>query len=234
MTSIDQSLRRIFAAIEGAAKRSGRRPDEITLVAASKGARPGQVEEAARHGVTVFGENRVQEAEEKFPAGRFLDKRVSVHLIGPLQTNKVKRSVGFFDLIHSVDSIRLAEKIEQEAAKREMTQSVLVEVNLGEEATKRGIPAAQTPRMVEDLRKLPHLALLGLMTLPPPTADPEGARPYFSRLRELGRTLGLSRLSMGMSADFEVAIEEGATWVRIGTAIFGPRADGTNQTAEKR
>lgn len=225
MNSIEASLRRIFSLIEGAARRSGRGPDEITLVAASKGTRTEQIREAARCGVTVFGENRVQEAEEKFLESGFLEgnRQVSVHLIGPLQTNKVKRSVGFFDLIHSIDSARLAEKIEQEAAKRSMTQSVLVEVNLGEEKSKRGVSPEETPRLVEAVRKLPHLSLLGLMTLPPPTPDPEGARPYFSRLRELGRSLGLHRFSMGMSADFEVAIEEGATWVRIGTAIFGKR-----------
>lgn len=233
MSSIEASLRRIFTLIEGAAKRSGRRPDEITLVAASKGTRMEQVREAARCGIRVFGENRVQEAEEKFLESGFLEgnRSVSVHLIGPLQTNKVKRSVCFFDLIHSIDSARLAEKIEQEAAKRSMTQSVLVEVNLGEEKSKRGVSLEQTPRLVEAVRKLPHLSLLGLMTLPPPTPDPEGARPYFSKLRELGSSLGLHRFSMGMSADFEMAIEEGATWVRIGTAIFGPREPALKQTA---
>ena len=225
MSQIEQSLRRIFGRMEAAAKRSGRRLKEITLVAASKGARPEQVEEAARCGVAVFGENRVQEAEEKFPESGFPARSgsVSVHLIGPLQTNKVKRAVGFFDLIHSIDSQRLAEKVAQEAARRSMIQSVLVEVNVGEEKSKRGISVEEAPRLVEMVRTLPHLSLLGLMTLPPPTPDPEGARPYFSRLRELGRTWELNRFSMGMSADFEVAIEEGATWVRVGTAIFGKR-----------
>lgn len=225
MSRIETSLRQIRHAMAEAARRSGRNLDEITLVAASKGTGPEQVQEAAACGVTVFGENRVQEAEGKFSTGGLLEGKgsVSVHLIGPLQTNKVKRSVGFFDLIHSIDSERLAEKIEQEAARRSVTQAVLVEVNMGEEKTKRGVSAEETPRLVEAVRKKPHLSLLGLMTLPPPTPDPEGARPYFSRLRELGRGLGLNRFSMGMSADFEAAIEEGATWVRIGTAIFGPR-----------
>ena len=225
MSRIDASLQQIRQAMAEAAKRSGRSLDEITLVAASKGAGPEQIQEAAACGVTTFGENRVQEAEAKFLESGFLERNgsVSVHLIGPLQTNKVKRSVGFFDLIHSIDSERLAEKIDQEAARRSVTQQVLVEVNLGEETTKRGVSEEETPRLVEAVRKKPHLSLLGLMTLPPPTPDPAGARPYFSRLRDLGRTLGLSRFSMGMSADFEAAIEEGATWVRIGTAIFGPR-----------
>jgi pyridoxal phosphate enzyme (YggS family) len=231
---LEPSLQRIFNGMERAAKRSGRRLDEITLVAASKGVGLEKIAEAARFGVTVFGENRVQEAEEKFFRSGFLDRSeagsVSLHLIGPLQTNKVKRSVGFFDLIHSIDSERLAEKLDQEAERRSVTQALLVEVNMGEES-KRGVSVEETPRLVDAVRGMPHLSLLGLMTLPPPTPDPEGARPYFVKLRELGRTLGLSRLSMGMSADFEVAIEEGATWVRVGTALFGPREAGLNKAA---
>lgn len=237
MSSIEQSLGRIFSAIGEAAKRSGRRADEVTLVAASKGARLEQIEEAAKYGVRFFGENRVQEAERKFSRGRLLagggalqdasrtpgEGAISLHLIGSLQTNKVKRAVGFFDLIHSIDSIHLAEKVEQEAAKRSIRQPVLVEVNIAGEESKRGVPVDDLPALVDRIGALSHLSLLGLMALPPFTADPEGSRPYFARLREVGRRLGLSRFSMGMSADFEVAIEEGATWVRIGTAIFGPR-----------
>jgi pyridoxal phosphate enzyme (YggS family) len=225
MGEISRSIDRISARIEEAARRCGRNPEEITLVAASKGVGIDRIREAAEAGIQIFGENRVQEARAKFLESRFLEERkaVAVHLIGPLQTNKVKQAVGFFSLIHSIDSLRLAEKVAQEAEKRRITQPVLIEVNVGEEATKRGVSVKEAPTLVAQVRKLASLSLEGLMTLPPPTPEPEGARPYFSMLRKLGEDLGLHRFSMGMSADVEVAIEEGATWVRIGTAIFGER-----------
>ncbi|HLG21634.1 MAG TPA: YggS family pyridoxal phosphate-dependent enzyme [Candidatus Manganitrophaceae bacterium] len=226
MSDVSRSVEVIFKRIREAAARAGRKPDEIVLVAATKGVPLEKIQEGAECGVTAFGENKVQEAERKFFETSFLEGRrppVSLHLIGPLQTNKVKKAVGRFDLIHSIDSLRLAERIEEEAAGRFLTQPVLVQVNIGGEPSKHGAPVAQAPSLVEAIRGLPHLALQGLMTLPPPTPDPEGARPYFSALREMGRALGLSRFSMGMSSDFEIAIEEGATWVRIGTAIFGAR-----------
>jgi len=225
MGEIAQAVGRISARIEEAARRCGRNPAEITLVAASKGVDLEQVREAVGSGIYTFGENRVQEARAKFLESQFLEENrsVAVHLIGPLQTNKVKQAVGFFSLIHSIDSVRLAEKVAQEAEKRRTTQPVLIEVNIGEEASKRGVSIKEAPRLVAEVRKLPSLSLEGLMALPPPTPEPEGARPYFSMLRKLGHDLGLNRFSMGMSADFEVAIEEGATWVRIGTAIFGER-----------
>jgi pyridoxal phosphate enzyme (YggS family) len=226
MGEIAQAIDRISARIEQAVRRCGRNPGEITLVAASKGVGIDRIREAARAGIRTFGENRVQEARAKFLESRFLEenKSAAVHLIGPLQTNKVKMAVGFFSLIHSIDSLRLAEKVAQEAEKRRITQPVLIEVNVGEEATKRGVSIKEAPALVAQVRKLATLSLEGLMTLPPPTSEPEGARPYFSMLRKLGEDLGLSRFSMGMSADFEVAIEEGATWIRIGTSIFGKRA----------
>ncbi|MFY9269164.1 MAG: YggS family pyridoxal phosphate-dependent enzyme [Candidatus Manganitrophaceae bacterium] len=225
MEKISDTIARISARIEKAALRSGRKREEIVLVAASKGANLNRVREAAEAGIGVFGENRVQEARAKFVESRFLEeqKSISLHLIGPLQTNKVKQAVGVFSLIHSIDSVRLAEKVAQEAEKRRIIQSVLIEVNVGEEATKRGVSVAETLRLVGAVRSFPSLSLEGLMTLPPATANPEGARPYFAMLRKLGHDIGLSRFSMGMSSDFEVAIEEGATWIRIGTAIFGPR-----------
>lgn len=225
MGEIARTIDRISARIEEAARRCGRNPAEIVLVAASKRVEIDRVCEAAGAGIRIFGENRVQEARAKFLESRFLEenKSAEVHLIGPLQTNKVKLAVGFFSLIHSIDSLRLAEKVAQEAEKRRITQPVLIEVNVGEEATKRGVSIKEAPALVGQVRKLAPLSLEGLMTLPPPTSEPEGARPYFSMLRKLGEDLGLSRFSMGMSADFEVAIEEGATWVRIGTAIFGER-----------
>lgn len=226
MGEIARAVERIAARIQEAARRCGRNPAEIALVAASKGVGLDRVREGAEAGIETFGENRVQEARAKFLESRFLEenKRASVHLIGPLQTNKVKQAVGFFSLIHSIDSIRLAEKVAQEAEKRRITQPVLIEVNVAAEATKRGISMKEAPGLVAQVRKLAPLSLEGLMTLPPFTSEPEGARPYFSMLRRLGEDLGLNRFSMGMSADFEVAVEEGATWVRIGTAIFGKRS----------
>ena len=225
MGEIARAIDRIFTRIGEAARRCGRNAEEITLIAASKGVDPDRVREAAKAGIRIFGENRVQEARAKFIDSRFLEENrsVAVHLIGPLQTNKVKQAVGFFSMIHSIDSIRLAEKVAQEAEKRGIIQPVLIEVNVGEEATKRGVSVQEAPALVEQARRLPSLSLEGLMTLPPPTPAPEGARPYFATLRRLGREVGLNRFSMGMSADFEVAIEEGATWVRVGTAIFGER-----------
>lgn len=225
MGEIARAIDRILMGIEEAARRCGRNPEEITLIAASKGVGLDRVREATEAGIRTFGENRVQEARSKFIESRFLEENrsVAVHLIGTLQTNKVKQAVGFFPLIHSIDSIRLAEKVAQEAEKRRIIQPVLIEVNVGEEATKRGVSMREAPALVAQVRKLAPLSLEGLMTLPPPTPAPEGARPYFSMLRQLGQDLGLNRFSMGMSADFKVAIEEGATWVRIGTAIFGER-----------
>lgn len=226
MGEIARAIDRISARIQEAARRCGRKPEEIALVAASKGVGVDRVRQAAEGGIQLFGENRVQEARAKFLESQFLEenKSVAVHLIGPLQTNKVKHAVGFFSLIHSIDSVRLAEKVAQEAEKRRILQPVLIEVNVGEETTKRGVSIKEAPALVAQVRNLAPLSLEGLMTLPPPTPEPEGARPYFSMLRRLGEDLGLNRFSMGMSADFEVAIEEGASWVRIGTAIFGERA----------
>lgn len=223
MHSISQALDRVTTAIEKAAIRSGRKPSDITLVAASKRTDIAQVEAAIAWGLRIFGENRVQEAHAKFVDSALIKKIDALHLIGPLQSNKVKKVVGIFDLIHSVDSLRLAEKIEKEALRQSITQSILLEVNLAAEGTKHGLSITQTSHLVKAIRKLPHLNLLGLMAIPPKTSDPEEARPYFSKLRRLGESLHLHKLSMGMSGDFEVAIEEGATWVRPGTAIFGRR-----------
>ncbi|MBI3802326.1 MAG: YggS family pyridoxal phosphate-dependent enzyme [Nitrospirae bacterium] len=231
MKAVAQRVDQIVKRVREAARRAGRNAEEITLVAASKGVDVGPIREAAAAGIAVFGENRVQEARAKFVdfinGGLFSEREpVSVDLIGPLQTNKVKQAVGFFSKIHSIDSLRLAEKVAQEAERRGIIQSVLIEVNVGGEASKHGVSVAEVPALVAALRRLPSLSLEGLMTVPPPTADPEGARPFFSTLRRLGEDLGLQRFSMGMSADFEIAIEEGATSVRIGTALFGPRRKG--------
>ncbi len=206
--------------IEQAAKRSGRNPSDITFVAVSKGVEPGTLQQAIHAGIKVFGENRVVEAIHKFSEWR---ASVSLHLVGSLQTNKVKKAVGFFDLIHSIDSIHLAHEVALEAERRSIVQPVLVQVNVAQEATKRGVSLDETPRLVEAVRRYSSLRLLGLMTIPPQHPDPEGARPYFIKLRECGVAMGLFQFSMGMSDNFEVAIEEGATWVRIGTALFGDR-----------
>jgi pyridoxal phosphate enzyme (YggS family) len=204
-----------------AAARAGRAPHEITLVAVSKTHPAEAVREAHAAGVRDFGENKVQEAQAKLPALRDLDG-ARWHLVGHLQSNKARKAVALFDRIHSVDSIPLALKLEQAAAEAGKSLEVLVQVDLGSEATKHGADEAH-------LRGLRGVRATGLMLLPPLADDPEASRPFFVRLRELreralreGLLLG-SQLSMGMSHDYEVAVEEGATLVRIGTGIFGER-----------
>jgi pyridoxal phosphate enzyme (YggS family) len=223
---IARARNQILERIAMAARRAGRTPEEITLVGVSKGTSAVSVAAAIQCGISVFGENRVQEATEKFGSDLIClsgSSPVTVHLIGSLQTNKVRKAVGFFDLIHSVDSISLAKKISEEAGRAAITQSVLVQVNVAAEATKRGVSIEEASELVESVRKLPNLALMGLMMIAPDTTDSERSRGLFSRLRTFGFSLGLNRFSMGMSNDFEVAIEEGATWVRVGTALFGRR-----------
>ncbi|MEK7748163.1 MAG: YggS family pyridoxal phosphate-dependent enzyme [Nitrospirota bacterium] len=216
---IAEAIHNVLIRMEEAAKRSDRKISEITLIAASKTVGFPAIQMAASAGVAVFGENRVQEAMDKFPP-LSKDRSYELHLIGSLQMNKVKKAVGFFDLIHSIDSIPLAEKVDQEAERQSRTQPVLVQVNIGDEASKGGIAIADLPYLIDAVRKRDHLKLLGLMAIPPQSSHP---RPYFAKLRALGTSFGLTRLSMGMSSDFEAAIEEGATWVRVGTAIFGTR-----------
>jgi len=206
-----------------AAKRAGRDPKEITLLAVSKKISLEKIKEAAACGVAIFGENRVQEGRAKFLETGFVQEIQALHLIGPLQTNKVKKALGLFELIHSVDSIRLAEKIDQEAARQSIRQSILIEVNVAGEASKHGVSVDQLSGLVSASRRCPNLSLQGLMTIPPNAADPEESRGYFAALRSMGQDFGLDRFSMGMSSDFEVAIEEGATWVRIGRGLFGER-----------
>jgi len=211
-----------------AATRAGRKPHEITLVAVSKTHPPEAVREAHAAGVRDFGENKVQEAQTKLPELRDLsDSRW--HLVGHLQGNKARKAVSLFDRIHSVDSIPLALKLEQAAAEAGKTLDVLVQVDLAGEATKHGADEAHLFPLLEQMRGLRSVRATGLMILPPFTDDPEASRPFFVRLRELreraaaqGLLLG-AELSMGMSHDFEVAVEEGATLVRIGTEIFGER-----------
>jgi len=214
-----------------AAARAGRRGDEITLVAVSKTFPAEAVREAYRAGARDFGENKVQEAEGKL--GPLADLRAAgarFHLVGHLQGNKANKALQLFDLIHSVDSLELAWRLEHLAAERQRVAQVLVQVDLAGETTKFGLDDARLVPVLTALRGLKALRVTGLMTLPPFDEDPEKSRPYFRRLRELrdrARAEDLitgSELSMGMSHDLEVAIEEGSTLVRVGTAIFGERA----------
>jgi hypothetical protein len=216
--------------IEACARRSGRDPAEITLVAVSKTHPPALLRRAIEAGVSDLGENRVQEAEAKITeVGR---RRARWHLIGHLQANKARRAVTLFDLIHSVDSVPLARRLERLCAEEGRDElPVLIQVDLAHEETKSGVDEGGLAELVGVIRACERLRLTGLMTLPPFFEDAEQARPYFRRLREL-RDISSARmdfgdargeLSMGMSHDYEVAIEEGATMVRIGTAIFGER-----------
>ena len=216
--------------IARAAGRAGRQPSEITLVAVSKTHGPGSVREAAEAGVRDFGENRVQEAEGKIASlADLAPLGVRWHLVGHLQANKAKKALALFGRIHSVDSVELGARLERLAAEAGQPVSALVEVELGGEETKHGLKAKDLLPTLEACRTFRFVRLDGLMCIPPPDADPDKTRGYFSALRELrDRALGAGllkggELSMGMSHDFEVAIEEGATLVRIGTALFGER-----------
>jgi pyridoxal phosphate enzyme (YggS family) len=221
----------ILRKMSHAAMRAGRQPDAVRLVAVSKTVPAERIREAMEAGLRVFGENRVQEARDKIAAlqtARNEFTGVQWHLIGHLQKNKAKYAVQLFDLIHSVDSMELADELNRQAAKYGKVQRVLIEVKLSEEETKEGIAEEDLGALIAHVRRCPALSLEGLMAMPPYDPDPEKARPYFRRLRELrdGFTragVDLPELSMGMSHDFAVAIDEGATMVRIGTAIFGGR-----------
>ena len=217
MEDIRANLERVRERIAQAARRAGRRPEEILLVAVSKTAPVERVRAAIDAGVPALGENRVQEAKEKI---RQLAHPVPWHLIGQLQTNKARDAVALFDLIQSVDRVDLARELDRRAGK---PVDVLLEVNVGAEPSKGGFAPADLKPALEAIAELPRLRVRGLMTIPPAASDPEQARPSFRLLRELRDQTGLTELSMGMSADFEVAIEEGATMVRVGTAIFGAR-----------
>ncbi len=225
--TIRENLKIVRARIAAACERSGRNPAEITLVAVTKTVPAERVNEAIEAGVTDIGENRVQEAWEKF----LKIKPVTRHLIGHLQTNKVKKAVQIFDWIHSVDSFHLAEKISREAEKMGKPMPILLEVKTSPEETKFGVPVTQTAELARQVGLLPGVQLRGLMTIAPFTADETAIRHSFRTLRLLRDEIRaaaypgvqMELLSMGMSGDFEMAIEEGANMGRIGTAIFGPR-----------
>ena len=220
--------------IAAACQRSGRVPASITLVAVTKTIPASLIQQAIEVGVTDLGENRVQEAAIKRETLGDLARRARWHLIGHLQSNKAKHAVELFDVIHSVDSCALIDELERQCAKRNRSVGVMIQVNVTGEATKSGCRPEMTEALAQAARQQPHLRLTGLMTIAPYIEDPETIRPVFRHLRVLRDQVGSSlqlptssfRLSMGMSHDFEVAIEEGADIVRIGTAIFGGRGQG--------
>ncbi len=226
--SIAENLQSVQGRIAAAAARSGREPSSVRLVAVSKTIDVGRIREAVAVGAAVLGENRVQEAKEKIEK---LGPIASWHLIGHLQTNKAKYTVKLFDLIHSVDNLQLAKEIDKQAAKIGKVQDILIEVNIAGEAAKAGVAVNETAALVREASKLKNISIKGLMTVPPLMDNPEDVRPYFRKLRELAANIAnenipgvsMKELSMGMSGDFEVAIEEGSTMVRVGTAIFGVR-----------
>ena len=229
-------LAAIRARIASSARRAGRDPAAVKLLAVSKTQPPERVLEAVRAGVRAFGENRVQEAEAKIPVVRALSPApLEWHLIGSLQRNKAARAAALCDVIQSLDRAPLAAALEREAAVLERRLRVLLQVNVDAEPQKGGCAPDELPALARAVDACPHLELAGLMAIPRPCADPEGVRPSFARMRGLLAALNRERaaplleLSMGMSDDFEVAVEEGATWLRIGTALFGPRAAGAQE-----
>jgi hypothetical protein len=212
--------------IRAACGRAGRNPDSVTLLAVTKTQPPEVVQAAAKLGLVLFGENKVQEAKAKIP---LCPGNLRWHMIGHLQSNKCRDAVELFKMIQSVDSLSLAQEINKRAEQAARTMPVLLEVNVAGEASKFGYRPEQLLAELKELNALPRIEIHGLMTVPPWSAEAEKARPHFRRLREIkaqcGQILGapLPDLSMGMSGDFEIAIEEGATMVRIGTELFGPR-----------
>jgi pyridoxal phosphate enzyme (YggS family) len=225
MSTIRENLSIVRERIERAAHKAGRDPKEIRLVAVSKTVEVARIKEAVEAGVSILGENYVQEAQKKIEA---LGGPVSWHFIGHLQSNKAKYAVRLFDVIHSIDSVPLAEELNRRAEQEDRLIKMMIEVNLSREATKFGTDEERVLNLAKSIQNLRHLSLEGLMTMPPYFDSPEMSRPYYVALRELKERLmkegiPMQELSMGMSHDFEIAIEEGATYVRVGTAIFGPR-----------
>lgn len=224
-------VRAVLDEMQRAAARAGRPPESVRLIAASKTVSVERLRQALDAGVRHLGENRLQEALPKIDA---LEREGVVwHFIGNLQRRKVKSVVGRFETIHSVDSLPLAEEIDRQAKAAGLRQRVLLEVNLAREASKGGFEPRTLVEALESLNGLEHLDIRGLMAIPPPTPTAEDARPYFRQLRTLAqaltargyRNINMQELSMGMSYDYPVAIEEGATYVRVGTAIFGARGE---------
>lgn len=221
MLDIPSNVARVRERIARAAERAGRRADQVLLIGVSKTVDVARIRAAIGAGVTALGENRVQEAKAKIAE---LGRPAAWHLIGHLQTNKVKDALALFDVIHSLDRLELAREVERRAAARGQAVEALLQVNVAAEPSKGGVAPDAVDETLEAIGKLGHVRVRGLMTIPPEVERAEDARPWFRRLRELAERHGLGELSMGMSGDFEVAVEEGATMVRVGTAVFGPRA----------
>ena len=226
-TGIDLRLAQVRARMAEAARKAGRKPEETELVAVAKTHPPEAIHEALEAGQTLFGENRVQEARTKMP---LVSSRARWHFIGHLQKNKIRQALPVFELLHSIDSLELARDVQRIADEDAQRPRVLLEVNVAGEASKFGFkPAALEAQLETLIAEMPRLDVAGLMTIPPFSTKAEDSRPYFEALRTLRDSLqeklrvGLPELSMGMSGDYEVAIEEGATLVRVGTAIFGER-----------
>ncbi len=226
--SIADNLKTVTDRIAFAAKRAGRDPSSVRLIVVTKTVDVESIRHAVAAGAAVLGENRVQEAREKIEK---LGRMARWHLIGHLQTNKAKYAVKLFDLIHSVDNLELAKELDKQAAKIGKVQNILIEVSIAGEAAKAGVAMQDVTTLVREAAKFKNISIKGLMTVPPYSENPEDARPFFRKLRELAETIlkenipgvSMNELSMGMSGDFEVAVEEGATMVRVGTAIFGER-----------
>ena len=227
MQGIENNLKRVEETIRQAALSCGRDPASIKLLAVSKTFPAEIVERTFRAGQRLFGENRVQEAAAKIPSVHA--DGIRWHLVGHLQTNKIRQAVQLFDVIESIDSEKVARKVDQSCRQIDKVMPVFIQINVGDEPQKFGIRPGQVHEVVEKVDALPNLDLQGLMSIPPYAADPETSRPYFRRMSELlhqvntPRASPLHELSMGMSSDFPVAIEEGATVVRVGTSIFGAR-----------
>jgi len=231
MSDIASNLFKVQETIRKAALKVGREPKDIKLVAVTKTVDPSKIKEAIKAGVTIVGENYVQEAKEKIAQ---IDHDIQWHMIGHLQTNKAKHAVKLFDMIQSVDSLRLAEELNKQAKRLGTVVKILIQVNVSGEESKFGVSPQGVHSLISQIsNKMENLSIQGLMTMPPYFHDPERTRPYFRALRELRdrivsseiRNVTLGELSMGISNDYEMAIEEGATIVRIGTAIFGERKD---------
>ena len=225
---IQENIKLVEENIKKACEKVGRDVNEVTLIAVSKTKPYTAIEEALPTGVKDYGENKVQELCDKY---EILPKDIKWHMIGHLQRNKVKYLVGKASLIHSVDSIRLAEQIEKEYAKADEIANILIEVNMAQEESKFGITSEETEQLVREIAKFPHIRIKGLMTIAPYTDNPESNRVYFRNMKKLSvdienkniDNVSMSVLSMGMTGDYQVAVEEGATLVRVGTGIYGER-----------
>jgi hypothetical protein len=220
--TIAENIIAVRQRIAAACERAGRAPAEVVLVGISKGFATEVIAEAVHAGLADVGENRVQEAAPKIEALAARGLHPRWHLVGHLQTNKAKTAIELFAILHSVDSLRLAEELSRRARG---PVALLLEVNVAQEASKFGFAPEEVAPALSAIAALPHLDIRGLMTVAPLTGDPESVRPVFRRLRELRDALGLRELSMGMTDDFEVAVEEGATMLRVGRAIFGARPE---------